>query len=428
MQAFSGFFITVALAAVFVPSFAYATMEEAPGACPPKVANLQLSDQLARAGVRGAQIEFSLALLQELAPGLLKEKKNLVMSPYSISAAMTLLRAGATGKSAEELDRVLGYAASNGGLSFDDIMLGHQLLAGDIRDSNGGGSEIKTSNALWMGNQFSCNPTFRDRLKTYFSAPVEVVEFGTPAALAKINRQISTDTGGMIDPFLQQTSSSDSAILTNAIHFDGSWETPFDPTKTYSADFQCLDGSRKSVKLMRRKDHYQSVQSAKYTSVRLPLAGGKLHVDLVLPKGNLDRFIADLKGNELAEISRSLDGADQDSFVLELPRLELNFSMDLIPAFQNLGLKAPFQQKSGPDFSGMLSDDGGRSVNDLFVTLIKHVAVLSLDEKGVRAAASTAVGVSRSLPRTVRFDRPFLLVIGDKQNNPLFVTAIAEPE
>jgi serine protease inhibitor len=424
MQAVSGFLKSVVLASLAVAGAAHAVEGEIPS-CPKNVGKSPIIKTLAISSVQRTQARFSQALLKQLAPALLNTHKNIVMSPYSIATAMTLLRAGAKGNSARQLDAVLGYASE--GLSLADILTGNQDLGRAVKGSVGGGSEIRVSNALWMGNQFRCNPNYQGNLKQHFGAPVEVVDFGTAAALATINRQISSDTAGMIDPFLDYTSSGYSSILTDAVYLDGSWETEFN-AELKDEQFTLLDGTRKIVKMMQRADQFHTVQAPKYTSVRLPLAGGKLHVDLILPKYGLDAFIADLGENELYRISQSLNAMNLDRFTLTMPELNLDFSVDLIPTFKALGLKGPFEPKSGPDFSGMLSGEDGKSVNDFQVSLIKHAAKLHLDRKGVKAAATTGVGVSRGASRTVTFDRPFLLLIGDTDNNPLFVSAVSDPQ
>src|SRR5690349_519666 len=71
-------------------------------------------------GAKGADVEklssgnnaFAFSLAKELA----KEKpgENIFISPYSISTALQMVRAGAGGETRAEMDRVLGVAGTSG--------------------------------------------------------------------------------------------------------------------------------------------------------------------------------------------------------------------------------------------------------------------------------------------------------------------------
>jgi serpin B len=69
--------------------------------------------------------------------------------------------------------------------------------------------------------------------------------------------------------------------------------------------------------------------------------------------------------------------------------------------------------------------DGTR---DLFVSFVKHKAVVQVDEKGTKAAAATAVGIRvTSVPMDqvlMKFDRPFAFSIVDQQTGLILFTGI----
>lgn len=58
-----------------------------------------------------------------------------------------------------------------------------------------------------------------------------------------------------------------------------------------------------------------------------------------------------------------------------------------------------------------------------------HKAVLTIDEKGTEASAATMVeAIPMSIPPVVQFNRPFLIVIYDKNTkSPLFVGKVVNP-
>lgn len=58
-----------------------------------------------------------------------------------------------------------------------------------------------------------------------------------------------------------------------------------------------------------------------------------------------------------------------------------------------------------------------------------HKAVLTIDEKGTEASATTILeAIPMSIPPTVQFNRPFLIIIYDKNTkSPLFVGKVMNP-
>lgn len=93
---------------------------------------------------------------------------------------------------------------------------------------------------------------------------------------------------------------------------------------------------------------------------------------------------------------------------------------------------------SGPPFSSGLAPAPGRGqaarvrsgqASVLSPLQAVHKAVLTIDEKGTEASAATMVeAIPMSIPPVVQFNRPFLIVIYDKNTkSPLFVGKVVNP-
>jgi serpin B len=81
-------------------------------------------------------------------------------------------------------------------------------------------------------------------------------------------------------------------------------------------------------------------------------------------------------------------------------------------------------------FSGS-ANFSGISDTSLFINMLKHVTNISVDKKGIEAAAATITGMVGSnidTPvnyRTIRVDHPFAFIIRDiKTNSILFIGAV----
>lgn len=92
----------------------------------------------------------------------------------------------------------------------------------------------------------------------------------------------------------------------------------------------------------------------------------------------------------------------------------------------------------GPPFSSGLAPAPGRGqaarvrseqASVLSPLQAVHKAVLTIDEKGTEASAATMVeAIPMSIPPVVQFNRPFLIVIYDKNTkSPLFVGKVVNP-
>jgi serpin B len=96
-----------------------------------------------------------------------------------------------------------------------------------------------------------------------------------------------------------------------------------------------------------------------------------------------------------------------------LPRFETSTDIDLKPIMQKLGM---------PDAFDRVKANFSRFCNvEVYISLMKQVAKVKLDEEGTEAAAVTVIGVNEKAAGpgpeyvTFRANHPFLYVISEKQ-------------
>jgi serpin B len=151
--------------------------------------------------------------------------------------------------------------------------------------------------------------------------------------------------------------------------------------------------------------------------VRLPLRGGSLSFVIALPAEGTDNADVDL-----AAVWEALPGLSSESLALSLPKLAVTRPTDLKESLERLGVAALFDGAQC-DLSGL------NDVEQLFVSGAFHKAFVGVDEKGVEAAAATAIVISAPeaapTPITVVVDRPFqFLIVDSALSLPLFVGAV----
>jgi serpin B len=213
--------------------------------------------------------------------------------------------------------------------------------------------------------------------------------------------------------------------LINAIYFKGSWQVEFDPSFTRDMTFHLAGGSKKTVPMMSRSGSFRYGEDAAVQALRLPYGGGRMAMYVFLPRAadGLGGFLRGLDERVLAEWAGKLASREGDVLV---PRFKIAYECALSPALKTMGMKDAFDAGAA-NFSKMA--DG-----ELFISEVKHKAVVDVNEEGTEAAAVTSVEIkatSVEAPRE-RFsfvaDRPFFFVIRDDATGTiLFMGVLYDP-
>src|SRR5262245_25596664 len=106
---------------------------------------------------------FAFSLAKELA----KEKpgENVFISPYSISTALQMVRAGAAGETRAEMDQVLGV----GGASGNSLAQAYKELDAAIR-AGASNAVLNVANAIWFAPNVELKPEFSSLNNQYYGA------------------------------------------------------------------------------------------------------------------------------------------------------------------------------------------------------------------------------------------------------------------
>jgi serpin B len=149
------------------------------------------ADRTALPGVVQANNAFALDLYHRLR----SEPGNLLVSPACLTAGLGLLRAGARGETATELDRVLHRT----------VTLPDRPLATLIQDLNADGQDnafqIRLANTIWVPRNYTLLDDYRAALRDVFAIDDDRrVDFdGHPDEAARaINAWVSKRTAGKI--------------------------------------------------------------------------------------------------------------------------------------------------------------------------------------------------------------------------------------
>jgi len=359
----------------------------------------------------GANQAFAADMYRALAA---EQDGNILFSPYSVHAALSMAFAGADGDTAREMATALRWPYAGTELPSAFRALNRQVTAA----ARAGGQTLNIANGLSLTGG-DVNADYKALLRDAFSAEIFTGD------LAAINAWAARKTDGVIDRILDALAPDSVCVLLNAIAFKGRWRDRFDPARTREAAFQLAPDRRIPVPMMHRTGHYRLLEADDYQALALPYQGDHLSMIIVLPRelDGLAGLERRLSAQQLTEWSRELAHQPERRVQVHLPRFKLETAYDLVPPCRRLGMRQAF---ATADFTGM-----GWPKGELWISQIVHKAVMTVDEDGTEAAAATAVEMqmrSAQPPEPVfRADHPFLFLIQeDHTGSILFIGRVRE--
>lgn len=287
--------------------------------------------------------------------------------------------------------------------------------------------ELSVANSLWARQGGTFKADFLARNRQFFGAEIASLNFNSPRAKATINTWVSQKTKGKIPSIIDQINAQQVLILINAIYFKGHWQKRFDKALTRDEPFYLLSGSPQQVPMMSQSGSYQYFQGDNFQSLCLPYGNGSTSLYLFLPAHNTSwsNFLNGFNETAWEQWMRRIQATPGE---ITIPRFKLDYEVNLNETLKALGMDVAFAEGKA-DFSGM------RPQRDLFISEVRHKAVIALNEQGTTAAAATSVGMGVTSvvipPQTFSFiaNRPFLLAIRHQQSGAiLFMGVVNEPK
>jgi serpin B len=370
--------------------------------------------------------QFSLSLLKQLSASG-SSSTNTLISPSSLSIALSMLELGAQGDTQAQIAGALGSAEMNAQQQAE----GWSALSAELAAAAAvGGIDIRSANSLWLQKGLAMDPSFMSSLSRYFASGVWQVDFASdPAgAVEALNAWVARETHGRITSLFGPDGITDrtALVLANAVYFKAAWEQPFDAT-TSNGPFHLSSGTTTSVPFMHSSLSEPLDVSAYAGSgvdeVQLPYQGGRMAALVIMPTSDsISDFSASLSQPVLAGLVADLAPATID---LTMPTLSLTASdTDLIPTLEDLGINSAFDAQSA-DFSAM-------SPVPLFVTAVAQKDTLDVTPRGTEATAATGIGMDptavRASTMSLTVDHPYLFLIRDTQTGAiLFEAEVVNP-
>ncbi|WP_291258034.1 serpin family protein [Flavonifractor sp.] len=345
---------------------------------------------------------------------------NTLLSPLSISLALSMTAHGAAGDTLAEFEALLGADADAVNANAASLLADYTHL--------GGSTVANLANSLWLDDSLKANELFVSRCAAFYGAGLYQADLATEGTRRAVNSWVEENTGGMIPQILDDVPAEDTALLlANALYLKNTWAAEFDPDDTRTDTFTAADGAETATDFLsngiRTERYFRTADAA---GVVLPYDDGRLAFAAVLPDGDLDAWLEDLDGGTFP----ALIGAAEDTrLLLRMPKFEAEWGGELKDVLSALGLDAAFDPARA-DLSGLGTTESG---GPLFIDSVLHRAKIQVDEEGTEAAASTVVMAPAGAPAPMDYeelilDRPFCYAIVDLERGvPLFLGTFERP-
>lgn len=361
-------------------------------------------------------------------------RDNLVISPASISTALTMTYGGARGGTATVMARGLHLASTP-----EDATRLAGAAVQTFNDPSRTAYELAVANRLFGDRTYRFDPAFVQRTGDAFGAELQVVDFAgaSEAARTTINHWVSERTHERIDELLPAGSVTGDTrlVLVNAVYFHGRWAQPFDTQATYDAPFHAAGGDVSAPTMHRVGGRYATdhVDGGDVQLYLLPYAASADGHDAMSML-----FVLPADAGALPAIEQGLDAAtvarwaaavsETPDLAVAIPRFRMEIgAFSLRPALTAMGMGPIFD--AGADFSGM--DAAGE--RRLWVSDVFHQVFVELNEEGTEAAAATGVVMNEETadfdePPHFTADHPFLFFLRDDTTGAiLFAGRLARP-
>ena len=295
---------------------------------------------------------FATDLYQQVINDPTQKGKNIVFSPLSISVAFGMQDAGALGKTAKQIGKVMHFTLPRQRLdaAFDALCL---ALAAEQNPK----VKLAVVDRLFGQQDYAFKQEFLRELTRYYAAPMAAMDFKHQWEPSRklINKWVADQTNQLIKNLIHKAdppiiSWLTKLVLVNAIYLNAKWAVPFDPHDTIKqGSFYLADGKRVETPIMAQ--HYITAPYAithDYTAVDLPYKGDQLSMLIVMPK-DIGAFETSL---DPAAIAAVIDSLDKDQVHLYMPRFSIRTDLMLAKALKDMGMKDAFQA-SAADFYGI---------------------------------------------------------------------------
>ncbi|GAB6012755.1 serpin family protein [Viscerimonas tarda] len=347
-----------------------------------------------------------------------ESNENIVISPFSMSMALAMVRNGAESETKQAIQEAMGM----GDFPETEINDYFKKLRENFIKTDPSLS-LAIANSIWYDkNRFQIKNDFVELNRTYYNAPVTGLDYSSPDALKTVNKWCSDNTNGLIDKILDRL--YDVNIL-NALYFKGDWTYKFDKQRTRKQAFSKEDGTSVNADMMSASVRLDYYEDEYLSSTALPYGNEAYRMLFLLPKAGVsfNDMLNRLQAPDYWATCISYRNPCEVDVLI--PKFKLSYeNKELTKVLSQMGMEIACNK--GRAYFPHIAEN----VN-FYIANVTQKTYIEVDEEGTEAAAVTSIGMAvtgiRETPSFVA-DHPFLFAIQENSTGSiLFVGKIGNP-
>ena len=360
-----------------------------------------------------AVADFSINLFKESAD----PQENSLVSPLSVSLALSMAANGADNITLQQMEKLLGNDIPI--TELNEYMYSYINCLPNTEKS-----KLHIANSIWFNNDknnLQVESDFLQNNADYYNASIFSAAFDKGTA-KDINDWVKINTDGMIEKIIENVDPA-SMYLINALAFDAEWQMVYNAASVNKGIFTNIKGEVQNVDFM-YSGEYTYLEDDMATGFIKPYYGGNYKFVALLPNEGISigEYVESLSGEGFMNI---LANSQTATVRTAMPKFEYEYGLSMMDVLKDLGMTEAFDAGSA-DFSKMAVSAEG----NIFIGEVLHKTFIKVDENGTRAGAATMVAMmpasaSPEEPKSVYLDRPFVYAIVDSATTlPVFIGVV----
>lgn len=366
-------------------------------------------DTESKADFSSGYMDFAFELFGSCA----KKDENVMVSPVSVSVALTMAANGAQGDTLSQMEEVL--------FGYEDLEDINKKLSG-LADTLGQYEDVswKMANSLWFREQevIQLQDDYVRNMQKWYDGELYRAPFDS-TTVRDINHWVDEHTDGMIDEIIDEIPAETILYLLNAVTFDAEWEEVYTKEAVWDDTFTMEEGPTQEMSMMNGTE-MRYLADANTTGFIKPYKEGYSFVALLPQEG---MSLADYEAQLDAEKWQGLmESVSEERVYTRIPQFSTEYEAELNDVLVDMGMEDAFDEEDA-DFSNMLLAD-----DTIRIGKVVHKTYIEVDELGTKAGAVTSVSMDANSampeeePKRVYLNRPFVyVIIEDSTGLPVFI-------
>lgn len=382
---------------------------------------------------RGEQIKQALPRLrafftQSMAQTLSSSSENLTYSPINLYMALCLMA-----EACDSNDQILALLGAD---SREKLREQANLIwNATYRDDK---DQTLLANSVWLDEGLNFNRTVMDTLANSYYTSVYESDLQSNKTAKAIKDWLNKQTGSILKSNVDRldVDALTVMLLYSTVYYQAKWAdtSKFNKSMNTKGKFHTPSGDVDCTYMNKKEMQTNYYWAEDFGAISLALKDGS-RMWLLLP--DADKATNDVVSSpEFSSLlfqfaSSNYENSKYMKVNLSLPKFDIRASGDLKEDLQAMGVTDVFSPETA-DLSGTIYGHTDLDGFDPFISAVNQATRVSIDEDGVTAASYIKLPEAGAAPppeEIIDFilDRPFVFVITNRYDLPLFAGVVNEP-